>query len=173
MTSPSATSGTGTSNRSGTLRSGPILALVLFAFFVYITAAATGFPGAARNFPIVLGVSGLVLSLITLLQELRQGSTNSVSAARRNEGPNEATAARQVTTVMAYGFGAAYIFVTTILGFLVGTFLMCTVWPYAIGYRSLPKLLAFNAGLLGFLWLVFDVALGLRLPEGIVFARLS
>jgi hypothetical protein len=140
--------------------------LALTIFFIHETY---GYTGQVRNFPLIVGYSGIVLCVLDILSV---GETPIGQTIARFFGSRLDVAAmsgrplkREIAAFAAMGAGVLGIW---LLGFLVASPVFVTVWML-VGGKSLKG--AFYGGVvtLAFVYLLFEVAFQYELFRGVVF----
>jgi hypothetical protein len=140
--------------------------LALMIFFVHETY---GYTGQVRNFPLIVGYSGIVLCVLDLLSvgETRIGEAIArFFGSRLNVGEMSGRPLkREVAAFAAMGAGVLGVW---LFGFLVFSPVFVAVWMLA-GGKSLKG--AFHGGVftLAFVYLLFEVAFQYELFRGVVF----
>jgi hypothetical protein len=137
---------------------------VLLVFFSGIIAFAVRLPFDARLFPMVVGITGIVLTLAILFQELRRpgGHTGAVSP---DDPAANASWLRYATALLSTPvFGIVF----WLFGFFVASLAAMFVMPTLMGYSDRRRLLIVGLVTVGFLALFFPYLVGVNLPHGVV-----
>ena len=145
---------------SGDLWSG--IALALLGLFIVVQAWQWDYLGpegpGAGFFPLWYGLAILALSLLLIASQLR----------RARGGPARVDWPRVRRALSAWLALAAAVALFKVLGF-VASFALLTYFIVAAMYRKPAAVAALTAGAAGIgFYLVFDLALGLSLPAGVL-----
>jgi archaellum biogenesis protein FlaJ (TadC family) len=140
------------------------LIAVLLLFFSGIIVFGWKLPFDARLFPMVIGVTGILLVGLITCQELRRlrGHADAVSAddpAASSTWPRFATA-----LLSAPAFGLVF----WLFGFFVASLAAMLVMPALTGYTDRRRLLIVGMATVAFLAVFFPYLVGVNLPHGIV-----
>jgi hypothetical protein len=136
--------------------------LVLLAIFVFVETAdyptgPSAEPGPAF-FPRIIAALLAGLGVVLFVNNVRDG------------GGRTFELSRPVTkrVLVATAFPIVYMFVMSVLGFLVSTVLFLATFMYYSGARSYPAIAGSSVGVTLLLYYVFAAAFRVALPEGIV-----
>jgi hypothetical protein len=140
------------------------LIAVLLIFFSGIIAFAVRLPFDARLFPMVVGITGIVLTLAIAFQELRRPAGHADAVSPDDPAAN-ATWLRFATALLsAPVFGIVF----WLFGFFVASLTAMLVMPTLMGYSDRRRLLIVGLVTVGFLALFFPYLVGVNLPHGVV-----
>jgi hypothetical protein len=141
------------------------LIAVLLLFFSGIIVFALRLPFDARLFPLVVGTTGIVLTLMIALQELRRGPETRSDAVSADDPAAKASWPRFATALLsAPVFGIVF----WLFGFFVASLAAMLVMPTLMGYSDRRRLLIVGVVTVGFLALFFPYLVGVNLPHGVV-----
>jgi Tripartite tricarboxylate transporter TctB family len=141
------------------------LIAVLLLFFSGIIVFALRLPFDARLFPLVVGTTGIVLTLMIALQELRRGPETRSDAVSADDPAAKASWPRFATALLsAPVFGIVF----WLFGFFVASLAAKLVMPTLMGYSDRRRLLIVGLVTVGFLALFFPYLAGVNLPHGLV-----
>ena len=140
------------------------LIAVLLLFFSGIIVFAVRLPFDARLFPLVVGTTGIVLTLMIAFQDRRrpEGHADAVSP---DDPAANATWLRFATALLsAPVFGIVF----WLFGFFVASLAAMLVMPTLMGYSDRRRLLIVGVATVAFLALFFPYLVGVNLPHGVV-----
>jgi hypothetical protein len=141
------------------------LIAVLLIFFCGIIVFAIRLPFDARLFPVVVGTTGIILTLMIALQELRHGREARSDAISADDPAANASWLRFATALLsAPVFGIVF----WLFGFFVASLAAMLVMPTLMGYSDRRRLLIVGLVTVGFLSLFFPYLVGVNLPYGVV-----
>jgi hypothetical protein len=141
------------------------LIAVLLLFFCGIIVFAVRLPFDARLFPMVVGTTGIVLTLAILFQELRRRPGERSKAVKPDDPVANASWLRFATALLsAPVFGIVF----WLFGFFVASLAAMFVMPTLMGYSDRRRLLILGIVTVGFLAVFFPYLVGVNLPHGVV-----
>lgn len=132
---------------------------VITVVCVWFLSMAQTYTGNAWKYPTGVASIAVVLCLIELVRKL-------LRADHVDPGETEFAASRQRALAVG-GWLIGTVFLVYVVGLLAGVFISVGVYFYTFVRRSLWIACSVGAAHTGFLWIVFDVAAGLRLYGGI------
>jgi hypothetical protein len=144
-----------------------ILLLIAGAYHL----AATGIPSSTlddgvgpRGFP-----TALTIALIVLATAIAARAALAAPAAAVDHGDRKEAEARWPRALGLLGVGALYVPASIVLGYPAALFLLLVAVPLYEGVRCTWRVLAVAAGGAAFFYLLFEILLGVRQPEGLLF----
>jgi hypothetical protein len=144
-----------------------ILLLIAGAYHL----AATRIPASTlddgvgpRGFP-----TALTIALIVLATAIAARAALAAPAAAVGHGDRKEAEARWPRALGLLGVGALYVPATIVLGYPAAIFLLLVAVPLYEGVRCTWRVLAVAAGGAMFFYLLFEILLGVRQPEGLLF----
>ncbi len=165
------------------------VSIVLILISIYIIVTASGYNEAVSGtamgpgvWVIILCVIMIILSVILLLRALFGDKLKSMTQKK-----SEATEASEATTevasekvfyfespgmkrlYMAFGVLAVFVLLLELFGFYIAVAFLLPATMAIFGERRWWMMLAVTAGSFLFIYLVFVLFLGIRLPQGIIF----
>jgi Tripartite tricarboxylate transporter TctB family len=136
---------------------------ILLLFFSGIVVFALRLPFDARLFPMVIGTTGILLTLLIAVQELRPAAHAGAVAA--DDAAANSTWLRFATALLsAPVFGVVF----WLFGFFVASLAAMLVMPRLMGYSDRRRLLIVGVVTVSFLAVFFPYLVGVNLPHGIV-----
>jgi len=139
--------------------------MLLCFYFLYLTR---GFSEISARFPRVVLVAIIVLCVLFVLLE----RIKAFFASKRLDHPAKRKLKKNAFTqehVMVLGAIALYLIMTTRLGYYLASILYLIFTTFYLGFRQRRILLGLAFGLTLFVFLFFQLLLGLRLPSGVLF----
>ncbi len=144
--------------------------MLLGAFYTYFAytirpsalADTMGAGGVPRVYGWLMVILGAILSLQSIVAYLRSPEKKSLASEWQGQGLKILKAAGLVS------FGIGYLLIVNSLGYIVSIALLLIAVAL---YRGAPmglRLLATGIGGAIFLWLIFAVLLGVRMPSGVL-----
>lgn len=152
-------------------RADALFALGLVAFFLVIVGLGARYPRDARLFPLIIGTMGLGLSAAVFagaVRRLRRDAGRAGGDGSLWHGGAAARARAWAALLAAPGYGL----LLWLAGFWVASSLSLFGLAWLLGYRRTRTLVAVTVGTVLAVWLFFPLGMGIRLPEGLVFAWL-
>ncbi len=141
------------------------LIALLLLFFSGIIVFAVRLPFDARLFPMVVGSTGIVLTLMIAFQERRRRPDEGSKAVAADDPAANATWLRFATALLsAPVFGIVF----WLFGFFVASLTAMLVMPTLMGYSDRRRLLIIAVVTVGLLALFFPYLVGVNLPHGVV-----
>jgi hypothetical protein len=143
----------------------------LLLFFVGIIGFSLRLPFDARLFPLVIGTTGILLSLVIAYQERRRYGTAAERPAVVSAGDPAANATwpRFATALLsAPVFGVVF----WLFGFFIASLAAMLIMPTLMGYSDRKRMLLVGVATVAFLALFFPYMAGVSLPHGVVGDRL-
>jgi hypothetical protein len=140
------------------------LIAILLLFFSGVIVFAWKLPFDARLFPMVIGATGIILTLAIAYHELRRplGHTDAVTA---DDPAANSTWPRFATALLAAPlFGVVF----WLFGFFVASLAAMLAMPTLMGYSDRRRLLIVGVATVAFLALFFPYLVGVNLPHGLV-----
>ena len=139
------------------------------AFLIFFLHETYEFQGKLRIFPLIVGWTGVALSLCDILSltETRASRVLSVIfGSSLTEIPGEGRRAwREVVCFIAMAMCVVLIW---LLGFLIAAPLFVFLWMWLWGKKTLRNALYGGGFTLGFIWLMFEGLLKYELYRGVV-----
>jgi hypothetical protein len=155
-----------------------VMSVLVVFFFLWILWESRNWPAQSKLFPWSLGLSSLVLALIQVVIAARTAFKEPASDTQTGVGDGRASAEESFSVSEG---AAAHRRTLVLCGWVVGFFLGICLLGFKIGSLCLTFLfLRFTAnenwtlsavmavGSYLFFWLVFDVALGVPLDNGLI-----
>jgi Tripartite tricarboxylate transporter TctB family len=140
-----------------------LIAILLF-LFCGVLAFAWKLPFDARLFPMVIGTTGILLTLAIAYHELRRPAGHTDAVAPDDPAAN-ATWPRFATALLsAPVFGVVF----WLFGFFVASLAAMLVMPTLMGYSDRRRLLIVGVVTVAFLAIFFPYLVGVDLPHGVV-----
>jgi hypothetical protein len=137
------------------------LIAILLLFFSGIIIFAVRLPFDARLFPMVIGTTGILLTIAIAYHELRAGHADAVAA---DDPAANATWPRFATALLsAPVFGVVF----WLFGFFVASLTAMMVMPTLMGYSDRRRLLIVGVVTVAFLAIFFPYLVGVSLPHGV------
>lgn len=118
-----------------------------------------------RGFPLVLTVALVVVATAIAVRAL----TAAPAGTRAPHGDRHDREARWPRALGVLAFGALYVPVSGILGYPLALFLLLVAVPLYEGMRFSWRVPAVAAGGAAFFYVLFEMVLGVRQPEGLLF----
>jgi hypothetical protein len=141
-----------------------IVAILLF-FFTGIIVFAIGLPFDARLFPMVIGTTGIGLTVAIFFQRLRRLPEAGIETVLAEDPAANASWVRFATALLsAPAFGLIF----WLFGFFVASLAAMLVMPRLMGYSDWRRLLVVGIATVAFLALFFPYLVGVELPHGLV-----
>lgn len=141
------------------------LIALLLLLFAGIIIFALRLPFDARLFPVVVGTTGILLTLAIAVQELRRQPDDPAKAAASDDPPANATWLRYATALLsAPVFGIVF----WLFGFFVASLAAMLIMPTLMGFADRRRLLIVSVVTVGVLALFFPYLVGVNLPHGVV-----
>jgi hypothetical protein len=145
------------------------LIAILLAFFIAIVAFAVSLPFDARLLPLIIGSTGILLSLGIAVEALQRRRADDASAADANAGEDAAAARagwpRYLTALFAAPvFGLLF----WLFGFVVAALAAMLLMPPLMGYADRRRLVITALITVAVLALVAPKLLNVDLPHGVV-----
>jgi hypothetical protein len=135
----------------------------LLLFFSGIIVFAIRLPFDARLFPMVIGITGVLLSLMIAFQERKPEARSNIAAAD-DPGANASWPRFATALLSAPAFGIVF----WLFGFFVASLAAMLVMPPLMGYSDRRRLLIVGLATVAFLALFFPYLVGVDLPHGVV-----
>jgi hypothetical protein len=140
------------------------LIAVLLLFFSGIVVFAVRLPFDARLFPMVVGTTGIVLTLAIAFQELRHPARRAEAVSPNDPAANASWLRFATALLSAPVFGIVF----WLFGFFVASLAAMFVMPTLMGYSDRRRLLIIGFVTVGFLAVFFPFLVGVKLPHGVV-----
>jgi hypothetical protein len=155
-----------------------LISVIVVLFFVWILWEARNWPAQSKLFPWSLGLSSLVLALIQvtiavraafkeLATDAETGAEDGRASADRSFSVSEAAAARWRALILC-GWVVGFFLGICLLGFKVGALCLTFLFLRFTANENWTISAAMAVGSYLFFWLVFDVALGVPLDNGLI-----
>jgi hypothetical protein len=146
----------------------------LFFAVLFLGAIITGWgwPFIAKLMPVyVVAIPGLILSAAQLFRELTAGEKETSQASDMDEAYNTSLDRRtEVTrTLVFFGWVAGGAIAIWLLGVIIALPLLALLYTLVDGREKWSTSLAATAGIFALVWGLFDYALEVRWPTGILF----
>jgi len=143
-----------------------VLGLLVFLILVLITSLIF-LIDTFSYYSIAAIVPRLYLVILIILSSIMI-----ISLIRKNKGlvdfKNLNSPNKRVVLVLAVT--AAYTFAISIVGFYLSTFLMMPISAMLLGGKKKYQIIMATVGVIGFIYLMFNVILDIRLPAGMLWA---
>lgn len=155
------------------------LILITGAFFLVLLAGSIGLRTEAAFFPRIIGVAGIVLVAVLVIQYMAK-SVDSVSTRPAEDADNTSAASAggdavhdespdpgsgQIMPILA---APAYAVLLVVFGFYIAAGTVIAALPWLLGYRRLYFLIGLAIGTVAALHICFSVLLNIPIPAGIV-----
>jgi hypothetical protein len=137
---------------------------ILLLFFSGIIAFAWKLPFDARLFPMVIGVTGILLTVMIGYHELCRPAGHADAVAVDDPAANASWPRFATALLSAPVFGVVF----WLFGFFVASLAAMLVMPTLMGYSDRRRLLIVGVVTVGFLALFFPYLVGVNLPHGVV-----
>jgi uncharacterized BrkB/YihY/UPF0761 family membrane protein len=122
----------------------------------------------ARTFPRLVLVMIMVVTLLDMINFMREGKGKTFSAGK-NDGTEAVPPRQQLKVLYMVALIFIYFLFMLFFGLVAGTFLFLLFSGWTLGYRRL-KILIFSAVIMtAFVYFIFRVILKSFLPEGLIF----
>jgi hypothetical protein len=147
--------------------SGPVLAArlicaALFAVFGIVLLLGAGFPREAGLFPMIAGGVGLAITFLIVISD--RGAVDQDPPEKGPASPAR-TPGRTTIALLSAPVFAALVWGA---GFYVASFLALIGMPWLLGYRRPFILIAVAVGGVAVLAALFDIAMDMTLPQGLL-----
>lgn len=143
-----------------------LFAFLSAVFLICYWISAYKLPAAALQYPKVITVIAVVFVIWNVY--LSVVNFNKVKDQPITSKPFDITFKLNTPKVIVILGTILYAICVVYVGFVVSTFVYLTCMAYYLGARKLLPLFVFAAGLTGFFYVVFRMALAVRLPTGIL-----
>jgi len=140
------------------------LIAVLLLFFSGIILFAVRLPFDARLFPMVIGTTGIVLTLMIAFQELRRPAARAKVISPDDPAANASWLRYATALLSAPVFGIVF----WLFGFFIASMAGMLLMPSLMGYSDRRRLLLVGFTTVAFLALFFPYLVGVNLPHGVV-----
>ncbi len=141
----------------------------IMAFLIFFLHETYRLQGTVRYFPLLVGWTGAVLSLLDILSltDTRPGrAVATFFGSTLTEAPDdERTLGREVACFAAVGGG---VLLAWLFGFLIASPLFVFLWMWLWGGKPVRQSLYGAAAIFAFVWILFEVLLSYELYQGIV-----
>lgn len=117
-----------------------------------------------RGFPLVL-----TIALVLLATAIAVRAVVAVPAATRSQDDDKEPEARWPRALGLLALGGLYIPASILLGYPLALFLLLVAVPLYEGMRFSWRVVAVAAGGAAFFYVLFEIVLGVRQPEGLLF----
>jgi hypothetical protein len=140
------------------------LIAILLLFFSGVIVFAWKLPFDARLFPMVIGATGILLTVMIAYHELRRPAGHADAVAVDDPAANASWPRFATALLSAPVFGVVF----WLFGFFVASLAAMLVMPTLMGYSDRRRLLIVGVVTVGFLALFFPYLVGVNLPHGVV-----
>jgi hypothetical protein len=140
------------------------LIAILLLFFSGVIVFAWKLPFDARLFPMVIGATGILLTVLIAYQELRRPAGHADAVSDDDPAANSTWLRFATALLSAPVFGVVF----WLFGFFVASLAAMLVMPTLMGYSDRRRLLIVGVVTVGFLALFFPYLVGVNLPHGVV-----
>jgi hypothetical protein len=138
---------------------------LLLLFFAGIVAFSYNTPFDARLFPVIIGVSGIVLTMLIAIEQVRLCRMHASSVVDYNDPAAKADWPRYATALLsAPVFGIVF----WLFGFVVASLAAMLTMPVLMGYQDRRKLVIVAVVTVAILALICPYLLSVDLPLGLV-----
>ncbi len=143
-----------------------LFAFLSAIFLICYWVSAHGLPKAAIQYPIVISI----ITVIFIVWNVYHSIVNFKNVAHLDMSAKVFDIGFNLskTKLVVIAATALYIIAIVFIGFVVSTFVYLLCTAFYLGARKILPLFVFAAGLTGFFYLVFRIALAVRLPTGIL-----
>jgi hypothetical protein len=138
---------------------------LLLLFFIGIVAFSYNTPFDARLFPVIIGVSGIALTLLIAVEQMRLRRAHKTSVVDDNDPAAKVGWPRYATALLsAPAFGIVF----WLLGFVIASLAAMLLMPTLMGYQDRRKLVIVALVTVAVLALICPYLLSVDLPHGLV-----
>jgi hypothetical protein len=145
-----------------------LFAAIGFVVFLLVFRETMSFSPAARPFPGLISIIGMVAAAIAFAQ-----SCGAVLAARRAMGPRAVGGPSVRDVLISYAGPPAYGTMLWALGFWTASAIFLAGLLVLLGERRPVLVILITAGTLGAIYLVFEIGFGIRLPGSMLLEALA
>ncbi|SRR6266508_777949 len=141
------------------------LIAILLLFFIGIVAFSLKNPFDARLFPIVIGSTGILLTVVIAVEQMRRRHAGDTEVVDDNDPATKADWPRFATALLsAPVFGLLF----WLFGFVVASLAVMLLMPLLMGYSNRRQLVVVAVVTVALLALIFPYLLNVDLPHGLV-----
>lgn len=134
--------------------------LFLLAVFVLLFVVGLNYPPRPRELPMLVDCAGILIVVIQLVRVIRRPA---------EPGKKAGAPINWRAVFMAFGSMGIYLVLAYFIGMVLSSFVIVYVCGIAFGARSKAKLAVVSVLTVAAIYLLFVMALGVQLYQGIIF----
>lgn len=164
------------------LRRPPVIAsLVMLAFVLILFYIALDYGQKTRMAPLGVCIFAVIILLLSIMSEafpvlrkrLNVGYFDTMETATKHDKPDDASKdfSKDLALVSSWIVGAFLL--ALFFGFMIGLSVSLLIYAKYLKKMSWPRSLSFSIAIFVFMYLAFEVGMGLRLFPGILFGGIA